>query len=296
MKSREARVAIHVAAVLFGLTGIFGELIQGSAWLITAGRAAFASLGLLLFMRHTGHRLTWPQGTVARFIGLAGLLLAVHWVSFFMAVKVGGIAIATLGFASFPAFITLLEGLLFRERTRASEWAIVGLVSLGLIGVAPSFDFQDEATIGLLWAIGSGLSFALFTLANRKAVDHLPAHALACLENALVAVLTLPWCLTEFATLRALDWFWIFMLGVVCTAFSHALLVASLSRLKARSAAIVIALEPVYAIAFAALFFAQYPPARAILGGALIITAILASGAARGRKPATTADRLDING
>jgi hypothetical protein len=53
MNSRQATTAIHVTAVLFGLSGIFGALIQGSATLITAGRALFATLALLLFMMRT---------------------------------------------------------------------------------------------------------------------------------------------------------------------------------------------------------------------------------------------------
>ena len=40
---------------------------------------------------------------------------------------VAGVAVATLGFASFPAFTVLLEGLLFRERTRPGEFAMVGV-------------------------------------------------------------------------------------------------------------------------------------------------------------------------
>ncbi len=281
MNSRQATTAIHVTAVLFGLTGIFGELIQAGAILITAGRAAFATATLLLFMVRTGHRPARPARRALPVLLAAGVLLAVHWTTFFVAVKVGGIAIATLGFASFPAFITLFEGFLFKERTQASEWAVVALVTAGLALVTPSFDFGDQATVGLGWAVASGLSFALFTLANRKAVGLLPARELACWENGVVALLTLPWCLAEFADLRVLDWVWLFMLGVFCTALSHALLVASLARLKARTAGIVIALEPVYAILFAAILFAQYPSARALAGGALIIGAIVWSGLRR---------------
>ena len=48
--------------------------------------------------------------------------------------------------------------------------------------------------------------------------------------------------------------------------------------LKARSAGIVIALEPVYAIIFAAILFAQYPGMRALIGGAIMIGAIVWSG------------------
>ena len=278
MNSRQATTAIHITAVLFGLTGIFGELIQGSAALITGGRAAFATVALLLFMRRTGHRPAAPPPRARPTLLLAGILLAIHWATFFVAVKIGGIAIATLGFASFPAFITLFEGFLFHERTRTSEWLVVGLVTAGLVLVTPSFDFGDYATIGLVWAVTSGLSFALFTLANRKAVRLVHAHELACWENGIVAVLALPWCLTEFAGIRPLDWCWLFLLGVFCTALSHALLVSCLARLKARTAGIVIALEPVYAILFAAILFAQYPAARALAGGALIIGAITWAG------------------
>lgn len=280
MNPRQAQIAIHATAVLFGLTGIFGELIQASATLITAGRASFAAVTLLMLMSRSGRRRPTPIRPRAQLWVLlaAGVLLAIHWTAFFVAVKVGGIAIATLGFASFPAFITLFEGFLFKERTRTSEWLVVGLVTVGLVLVTPSFDFRDQATIGLTWAILSGLAFALLTLANRKAVSQMPALELAGWENLIVAALTLPWCLGEFATLRALDWVWLFMLGVFCTALSHSLLVSCLASLKARTAGIVLALEPVYAILFAAILFAQYPSARALIGGALIIGAIIWSG------------------
>lgn len=274
--------------MLFGLTGIFGELIQADAIAITAGRAGFAVLSLYLAMRLLGS--SPLQGITRRNIGvlvLAGAMLAIHWITFFIAVKISGVAIATLGFASFPAFITLCEWLIFREKVSTSEWLILLLVSLGLVLVTPSFDFQDDATIGLAWAIASGLSFALFTLTNRRAAAHIPAQQVACWENAVVALLTLPFSLPAMAQLDALNWLWVAMLGILCTALSHYLLVSSLMTLKARSAGIVIALEPVYAIFFAAVLFAQYPSLRALFGGALMVGAIIWSGMRKAdKKPA----------
>ncbi len=283
MTRQSALIAIHIAAVLFGLTGIFGELIHADAMVITAGRAAFAVAALLAFMR-------W-QGSSARagidrrsagVLGVAGIMLAIHWVTFFIAVKVGGVAIATLGFASFPAFITLCEWLVLRERVAREEWVILLLVTTGLVLVTPSFDFRDEATVGLAWAVASGLSFALFTLINRKAAGHISAYQVACWENLVVLLVTLPFSLGSVGAVSPLDWFWLALLGVFCTALSHYLLVSSLMVLKARSAGIVIALEPIYAIFFAAVLFAQYPGARALLGGAIMIGAIVWSGL---RKP-----------
>ncbi len=283
MSRQNALISIHLAAVLFGLTGIFGELIQGEAGLITAGRAAFAVVSLLIFMR-------WQGASPFRGVDLrsataltgAGLMLAIHWVTFFVSVKISGVAIATLGFASFPAFITLTEWLVLRERVSRAEWTILFLVTAGLVLVTPSFDFRDEATIGLAWAVASGLSFALFTVINRKAAGHLSAYQVACWENFVVVLATLPFSFGGFTELATLDWVWLALLGIFCTALSHFLLVSSLVALNARSAGIVIALEPVYAIVFAAILFAQYPSARALLGGAIMIGAIVWSGL---RKP-----------
>ncbi|MNY65180.1 EamA-like transporter family protein [compost metagenome] len=85
----------------------------------------------------------------------------------------------------------------------------------------------------------------------------------------------------------AIDWFWIGLLGVFCTAVAHSLFVASLAVIKARTAAVVFALEPVYGIAMAWLIFSETPSARMLLGGALIIFAIvLASSLSAGKSTA----------
>lgn len=279
MSRPHALFAIHIAAVLFGLTGILGELIRADAMAITAGRAAFAVVALAAFMRWQGTSATAGiDGRSAGTLATAGIMLAIHWVTFFIAVKVGGVAIATLGFASFPAFITLCEWLVLRERVSQAEWLILLLVTIGLVLVTPSFDFRDDATVGLAWAVASGLSFALFTLINRRAAGHLSAYQVACWENLVVVAITLPFGLESLGAVTPLDWLWLGLLGVFCTGLSHYLLVSSLAVLKARSAGIVIALEPVYAIFFAAVLFAQYPSVRAIVGGAIMIGAIVWSG------------------
>src|SRR5690606_38234706 len=180
MTRSQALVAIHIAAVLFGLTGIFGELIQADATVITAGRAGFAVAALWLFGRSAGPSVFRAvRGRNIAILSTAGAMLTIHWVTFFIAVKVGGVALATLGFASFPAFITLGERFVLKENVCQHEWVILGLVTFGLLLVTPSFNFNNQATVGLAWAIASGFSFALFTLINRRAARNIPARHIA---------------------------------------------------------------------------------------------------------------------
>jgi len=279
MTPRRARLAIHVAAVLFGLTGVFGELIQSGAAVITLGRAVFAVLALAVVARLGRQHLL--RGLNVRKLAIlagAGLLLALHWVTFFISVKTGGIAIATLGFASFPAFIALFEALVLRQRIQRAEWLMLALVTVGLMLVTPSFDFGNAGAVGLAWGLLSGLSFAMLAVANRYAAVGIASLSVAFWQNLTVALLLLPFASAPLAAAPAIDWLWLALLGILCTGLSHYLFVASLNALAARSAGLVIALEPVYAIAFAWTLFNQAPSARMLTGAALIVMAIVWSG------------------
>lgn len=330
---RRALIIAHVAAVLFGMTGILGALIHFAPTTITAGRAGFAAVSLLvlaLLQRRPVVRAL--NARHLRVLLASGIFLAVHWVTFFLAVKVGGVAVATLGFASFPAFIALLDVLVFRERIGAGEGTLLTLVTLGLILVTPSFDFGNSGTIGLLWGLLSGLSFACLAVLNRRGSRGVDAIQVALWQNTIVFLLVLPLAgamggmeAGDVSTMQEAavhvagsaqkeaaghtagstqvarsthavdaagsvvatpshlaDWFWLAVLGIFCTGLSHTLFVRSLDGLDARSAGMIIALEPVYAIACAWWLFGDQPSLRMLAGAGLIILATVLS--ARGNK------------
>ncbi len=287
---RAALTAAHGAAALFGLTGVFGALIGANASVITCGRAAFAVAALaclaLLRSRPLLRGLDRHQLGV---LALTGLLLAAHWVTFFVAVKVGGVAVATLGFASFPAFIALFDMLVFRERIGAAESMLLTLVTLGLMLVTPSFDMGNQGTVGLLWGVGSGLTFALLVMANRRAARGIDALQVAFWQNLVVCVVLAPFAGATPGAPTPMDWAYLALLGVFCTGLSQYLLVKSLEVLDARRAGMIIALEPVYAIACAWWLFAEQPSARMLAGAALIIVAIVLSARGKPAPPAAAA-------
>lgn len=278
MNTRNALWAIHLGALLFGLSGIFGKLADNLPEMIVAGRAIFAVVALALFAQLIGKApLRLPGLRQIALLGLGGLLLGGHWWTFFEAVNISGVAIATLGFASFPAFTVLLEGLLFRERTLPAEFAMVGLVCLGLILVTPDFDLASQATSGLLWAVLSGLLFALLSLLNRASTRGIDPVQAALFQNLSVLLLFLPFAWPALPQSSFNSWVWMAMLGIFCTGLAHSLFVASLRVLKARTTAVIFALEPVYGIAFAWLLFSEIPTLRMLAGGLLIVSAIFLS-------------------
>lgn len=276
MTRRSALLALHLGALLFGLSGIFGKLALAAPVVIVFGRALFAVLALWPVSR-LGAQPPRLSGRRRLALALAGILLGGHWWSFFIAVKTAGVAIATLGFASFPAFTVLLEALLFREQVRRGEWAVVALVSLGLVLVTPPLQLDGQAFSGLAWAVLSGLLFALVSVSNRATTAGVRPAQAALWQNLGICLCSLPLAAPLLDQPRALDWLWIAALGLLCTALAHSLFVASLRLLNARSASVVFALEPVYGIAFAWWLFAEQPTLRMLAGGVLILGATLLS-------------------
>ncbi|SDG53868.1 DMT family transporter [Pseudomonas seleniipraecipitans] len=272
MSPRNALLGLHVGALAFGLSGIFGELAGTTPMAIVSGRAVFAVFALGLFLAVLGR----PLRVACRhlpWLVLGGLLLAAHWLTFFESVRVAGVAIATLGFASFPAFTVVLEVLL-GERPRPLEYLMVIVVSIGLLLVAPALDLGDGATQGLILGILSGLLFALLSLLGRALSRRIDPIQVALGQNLVALACSLPFASATLQTLTVPQWLWLALLGVFCTGIAHSLLVASLRVVKARNAAVIFALEPVYGISFAWLLFSQTPTLGMLAGGSLIIAAV----------------------
>ena len=267
---------MHVDALLFGLTGIFGKLASTSPDAIVLGRAVFAVAALVIFALWARNPLA--AGLTGKGLGsliLCGVFLAIHWLTFFHAIKLSGVGIATLGFASFPAFVVVLEAVFWREKPSASDLLKVALVCGGLLLIPPQFDLAASNTTGLLWAILSGFCFAAVSVGNRLTSCHLHPVQIACWQNLVAMACMLPFGVAPMLQMPALDWLWIGLLGVLCTGLAHVLFVSSLSVLKARVASLFFALEPVYGILIAWWLFAEQPTLRMLLGGALIISAVL---------------------
>lgn len=278
MNKQTALLQMHFAATLFGVSGIFGYLIIADSVTISMGRSFFAVIALT-WLCFKFRFIPWRISLKAFYaLLITGILLTGHWVTFFYAIKIGNIAVATLGFACFPAFVTLFEMLFFKEKISSSEYSLLIFVSIGLILVTPSFNFNNNATLGLFWGIISGILYASTVVINRYNLSK-TTGVQACWWQCLVVFVTLlPVTITSLPNVPPLDWLWIACLGLFCTGLSYYLVINSLSTIKARTASIIIALEPVYAILTAWLLFNQQPTIRTIIGGFIIILAVIWAG------------------
>ncbi|HSV19812.1 MAG TPA: DMT family transporter [Casimicrobiaceae bacterium] len=272
MSSVAALAALHAAVALFGLAGLFGKLLELSPLAIVLGRTLVAAvaLGAFALVRRE------PLGRLDAAMLLNGAILALHWVTFFLAIQIASVAIGLLGFAGFPLFTLALER---RGRLRGvtgPEWATVVLVVAGFALLVPHPSLADRNVQGLALGALSGLTFAWLAVRNRALVAQRSAIGLAFWQNAWAATWLVVAVVPIASTLQApslTELGALVTLGALCTALAHTLFIASMRRLSAHTASVVAALEPIYGIAFAALLLDEIPGLREVAAAALLLAA-----------------------
>jgi drug/metabolite transporter (DMT)-like permease len=267
-------VAIHIAVFLFGLSGLLGKMLTTSPLIIVFSRTTLAALvlSLILWLQKSSSA---PKPYNGLFFGISGAVLAVHWLTFFQAIQVSTVAIGLLSFSSFPLFVTLMEPLVFRERLRLFDLCTCIMVMAGLVLVVPNFDFSQHLTQGAAWGVLSGLTFAILSILNRKFVRDLSPITMGAGQNAVAAILLLPFACTAPWQVTRHDAALLLLLGLLCTACAHVLFIRGLATVRAQVASVLAALEPVYGILLAWLFLGERASFRTMLGGVLILGATI---------------------
>lgn len=274
MKTNKSLLEIHLAVLLFGLSGLFGKLIVLPAIMIVFGRVVFASVFLLAVLLALKKPLLLDKLKDYAVMAGMGALLAVHWSTFFFAIQLSTVAIGLLTFSTFPVFVAFLEPYFFKEKRSVRE-IVVALVAFGgIILVIPEFELSSQLTQGGFWGVLSGLTFALLSLLNRKYVKAYPGMVVAFYEQAVAAVLLIPYFVIQQPLIQAGDLILLVLLGIVFTGMAHSLFINGLQDVKTQTAAIISCLEPVYGIAFAALYLQELPGIRELAGGVIILAAV----------------------
>ncbi len=265
---------IHLAVFLFGVAGLFGKFIDLPATLIVLGRVVFATIALGLVL-HWSKNASFKLARAKDYwlLGLLGVVLAIHWGTFFQSIQVSTVAIGLLTFSTFPVFTTFIEPLVFKEKIKRRDIVIAFITLLGVALIIPKIEFGDSATQGAIWGVLSGLSFAVLSILNRKYVKKYSSLTIAFYQDVAAAIVLLPFLFLTAYTIHAKDIWLLALLGVVFTAASHTRFIKGMTHVKAQLASVIASLEPVYGIVFAIFLLNEVPSGRTLVGGLIILSA-----------------------
>jgi len=267
-------IQLHFIVILLGFTAILGALISLPAVSLVWYRMlmAFGGLWVFFLFRKIPYRL--PVRKIYPLLGI-GVVVALHWITFFHAIKVSNVSVTLGVFASTTLFTSFLEPLTQKRRIFWLE-VLIGMVIIG--GIYLIFQYEFHYLEGILYSLLSAMLNGLFVVLNRNiSLRHHPTvisfyemiggFLFISVFLALAGGFT-----TDFFVVSRADIFYLLLLGFVCTAYAFTAIVDVMKVLSAYTVVLAVNLEPVYGIAMARFFF---PEAERMSGGFYLGTLII---------------------
>ena len=274
---------LHVLVFLWGTTAVMAKLITIPATEMLFYRTLFAAAGLLVVALVAGTAVKASFTDTLKMLGI-GLVVGLHWIAFFVGGQISTASLSLVGFATCSLWAAVLEPLTQGRAVRPLEIFLGILVMAGLY-VILHFEFRFYA--GLLLSVASGFLAALFSVMNFHLVKRLPSITIAMYEMAgafIMVTLFLPFYQYYFADNGRLqmipvgmDWFYLFILSVVCSVFAFTMSVDLMKRISVFTLQLTLNLEPVYGILLAVILLGEdrYMGTSFIIGTGLIMVAVL---------------------
>lgn len=261
MATRADYLKLHFIVFLWGFSAILGKLVSIPTMEMVLFRALLAMLGigLVIVLRKGTFQVTARSFT---YLILIGVIVALHWVSFFGSGRVANVSVSLVGFATNSLWTAILEPWMNRTRIKKFE-LVLGFIVLSGLYIIFSFDFQYK--LGLTLGILAGLTSAVFSIFNSKMVRTIPAFTISFYEMmgcflglaVFLPVYKFIWAPGEsilyWPTL--MDWFWIATLAGVCSVYAYTTAVELMKKISVFLIQLTLNLEPVYGIIMALIIF-----------------------------------------
>ena len=276
----KALLQIHFCVLLWGLTAILGKMISLPAAALVWWRMLLVSVTALLLPRVWRNLRQLPWRLLAVYAGI-GCVVALHWLTFYGAIKLANASVAVTSMALCPIFLAVIEpwiaGRAFDKRELLLGLAVVPGVML-VVGGTPA-----GMQLGLLVGVLSALLASTFSALNKRYVHEADALTVTAVElgaGTLLMTLVAPLLPHEgvlFPLPGLRDGVLLVFLAYGCTLLPFALSLIALRQISAFTAQLAINLEPIYAIALAALLFGEQRQLDGYfyLGVLIIIAAVI---------------------
>ncbi len=273
----------HFIVLLFGSTSVLGALISISALPLVIYRMGLAAIGLAIYflLFHPNYfflsKMLWGK------VVLGGIIIGVHWVTFFFAIKIAGVSLALSMMATGALITAILDPLINRRKLLGYELIFGGLTTIG-IGIIYQAEFEHIEGISI--ALLSAFLSSLFTIINSEMVIKARPITLSFYELVIGFIIgVLVFFFSDALTIQSFklkewDIVWIIILAFLCTSYAFNVSIKVMRHLSSFTIMMVISLEPIYGIILSLLIWndKEYLSVNFYVGFLIVIFSILMNG------------------
>jgi drug/metabolite transporter (DMT)-like permease len=254
-------IKLHFLVFLWGFTAVLGKLVSIPSVEMVFYRTLLAAIGMAALILVRRGDFAVSKTDLIKLI-ITGIIVAIHWLTFFGAGRLANPSTSLVGFATCSFWAALIEPIAKRKKIQLLE---IGLGIVVIVGLYIIFADDFQYPLGLLLGIVSGFTAAIFSVINSKLVVRLNAHTITFYEMASASVMILlffplyqnTWAVNGELTLLPLwsDWIYIAIMAWVCSVYAYSAAINLTKKLSVFFIQLALNLEPVYGIALALIVF-----------------------------------------
>lgn len=267
---KKAFFQLHLAVFLAGFTGVLGKLITLNEGLLVWYRLLISAVTVWIIFSISKKIKRILITDALQIMGI-GFIAAMHWVTFYGAIKYANISVALVCFSAVGFFTALMEPLLLRVRIK---WSEVLLGILVMVGIYIIFHFDPEYKVGIILGLLSALLLAVMVILIRIVLQKINIETVLTYQMSggfLSLTILLPFYLQYFPVQNIFpssnDWMWLFVLSWLCSVWAFQLSSNALKKLSAFTVNLTYNLEPVYGILLAFIVYSE----NKILGASFLV-------------------------
>jgi len=275
-----AWLQIHACVLLWGFTGILGRAISMEALSLVWWRMLIVTGVLLLVRLFWRGVVALSPGSIAIFGG-TGVLLSLHWVTFYASIKLANASVAATCMALTPVIVALIEPLIARRPFDVREllFGVAVIPGVALVAGGTPAGMRLGVGVGVL----SAAFIAVVSCLHKRFAAEASALAVTGIEMA-AGVVFLPLLgpllggASIFVPPGQRDVLFLLALAFGCTLLPYVLSLVALRHLSAFASALAVNLEPIYTIVLAMLFFGeQHELSLSFYAGAAVLVGVVFS-------------------
>ena len=274
---------LHFLVFIAGFTAILGKLISINAVSLVWYRMLFATILMIAYVKLFKVNLQITKKELIK-LCIAGVIIALHWITFYGAIKVANISIALAMFSTGAFFASLLEPIFYKRRVIPYE-ILFGIVVI--IGIYLIVQSEIQHIEGMILGVVSAFLSSLFAVLNGKFLEQHSATKISFYEFISGVVFITIYIAffgegfsSSFFNISASDIMFLLILASVCTAYAFIASVHVMRFISPYTVVLTYNLEPIYGIILALILFpeTEIMSSSFYIGAFIILGVVLTNG------------------
>jgi len=288
-ENRRNYLLLHLIVFIWGWTAILGKTITLPAVKLVWLRLPIALIGIIIYLIIRRKPIGTAPKNAFKYLAI-GLIVALHWICFYSAIKESNVSVTLACFSIGSLFTALIEPIFLKRKIRLYEIVFGLMVAAALMLI---FQVETQYQWGIFLGVMAALTSSIFGVLNGFMVQrghngtHISLYEMlgGFLGMTVFVLIAKPW-IGPYFEMSGHDLFYLIILGIAATAVPFLISLSILKTISPYTISLTLNLETLYGIIFAYFIFHEEKQLTGMfyVGAAIILSTVFLNGYMKSRK------------